>query len=138
MSAPKGNTYAEKWSKDEAISFVGKVEEHIRYNPDCVFIGEAVTEVGEYRELWSYIQKKFEDEPKVFHTIRVVNSILEQRLYKRGLTKEFSGRLVEFGLENNHGWEDRKSLAHSGFISEDPPSNLQELYDEERHTESES
>jgi len=27
---------------------------------------------------------------------------------------------------------------HSGAIDTDPPSNLQELYDEERHTESES
>lgn len=110
--APKGNTNAEKWTEQEAKDFVQEVEEYIADNEDCVFIGEAVTECGQYRQVWNYLSNKFQDSI-VFDTIRVIESILENRLYKKGLTKDFSGRLVEFGLKNNHGWKDRKELDHT-------------------------
>lgn len=103
MPAPKGNKNAEKWTKKEAKKFVDSVLGYIKENDDCIFIGEPVTELGEYRELWNYISKKFD-----FHTIKVVESILESRLVKKGVSNASNATMTIFTLKNNYGWTDKR------------------------------
>ena len=113
MAAHKGNKYAEEWTLDKALEFIRSVEEYVNHNEDCYYIGEAVTECGQYREIWNYLTNKFSDSKEVFHTSRGIEERLENRLYKNGLKNRINPRLVEFGLRNNHGWKDRREHDHT-------------------------
>ena len=102
MPAPKGNNNAEKWTEQQANEFVEKVYQYVVENPDCVFIGEAVTEFGHYRTLWNYISEKFD-----FDTIKVVESILESRLVSYGIRGATNATMTIFTLKNNYKWTDK-------------------------------
>ena len=78
MGAPKGNSNAQKWTEQQAIEFVESVLAYVQSNPDCVFIGEPISQLGYYRTIWNYLSDKFD-----FDTIKRVESILESRLVKR-------------------------------------------------------
>ncbi len=105
MPAPKGNSNAEKWTKKEAKGFADSVLEYVQNNEDCLFIGEAVTELGYYRTLWNYISEKFD-----FDTIKRVESILESRLVKAGLTGDSNPTMTIFTLKNNYDWKDKREV----------------------------
>jgi hypothetical protein len=111
--APKNNKNAEKWTLDEALTFINNVKDYIKQNPSCVYIGEAITEQGQYTQLWSYLKDIFAENSIVFESTRECESILEQRLYNGGVHSELNARLVEFGLVNNHGWEHRRNVDHT-------------------------
>ena len=105
MPAPKGNSNAEKWTKSQATKFADSVLEYVQENADCLFIGEAVTELGYYRTLWNYISEKFD-----FDTIKRVESILESRLVKAGLTGGSNPTMTIFTLKNNYDWKDKSEV----------------------------
>lgn len=111
MPAPKGNSNAEKWTRKEASAFVEKVYEYVQDNEDCIFIGEPVTHLGYYRQLWNYISSKFD-----FDTIKVVESILESRLVKNGIIGNSNATMTIFTLKNNYKWTDKQQLEHSGGL----------------------
>ena len=130
MPAPKGNSNAEKWTKDQATNFADSVLSYVQDNADCLFIGEAVTELGYYRTLWNYISEKFD-----FDTIKRVESILESRLVKAGLTGGSNPTMTIFTLKNNYDWTDKSQVdLQSSDGSMSPPKTLAELYDEERQS----
>lgn len=135
MPAPKGNKNAEKWTEQESKKLVDSVLDYVENTADCYFIGEAVTSLGEYRELWNYISKKFD-----FHTIKKVESILESRLVKAGLTNSTNPAMTIFTLKNNYNWTDKvqnDNISSDGSMT--PPRTLRDLYREENAvSESES
>ena len=112
MPAPKGNNNAEKWTEQQASEFVESVLDYVQSNSSCVFIGEPVTELGYYRELWNYISGKFD-----FHTIKRVESILESRLVKSGISGTNNATMTIFTLKNNYNWRDKTETEHSGTLS---------------------
>lgn len=131
MSKLKGNKNAEKWTEKEAKELVDSVLKYVQDTPDCYFIGEPITELGYYRTLWSYIGTKFD-----FDTIKRVESILENRLVKAGLTGGSNPTMTIFTLKNNYDWTDKNQLDHTssdGSMSP-APKTLSELYDEERES----
>lgn len=103
MPAPKGNKNAEKWTEKEAKELVDSVLKYVQDTSDCYFIGEPITELGYYRTLWSYIKDKFD-----FDTIKRVESILENRLVKAGLTGGSNPTMTIFTLKNNYDWKDKR------------------------------
>ena len=108
MGAPKGNNNAEKWTEQQAIEFVESVLEYVQSNPDCVFIGEPVSQLGYYRTIWNYLSDKFD-----FDTIKRVESILESRLVKKGISGETNPTMTIFTLKNNYHWRDKTEVDHT-------------------------
>jgi len=108
MPAPKGNKNNEKWTEKEAKSFVDSVLKYVQDHPKCMFIGEAVTELGYYRTLWDYLADKFD-----FDTVKRVESILESRLVKAGLSNETNSTMTIFTLKNNYKWTDKHEHDHT-------------------------
>ena len=98
----KGNLNAEKWTEEESSKFVESVLEYVIENKSCVFIGEALGELGYYRDLWSYIARKFD-----FRTIKRVETILENRLVTEGIKGNTNATMTIFTLKNNYGWKDK-------------------------------
>lgn len=59
--------------------------------------------ISEWRNAFSY-DEKFSD------TIKKIDSELEDRLFKGGLTGKYNGTLAIFGLKNNYGWKDKQDI----------------------------
>lgn len=103
MGAPKGNSNNLKWTEEKAFQFVEDVYEYIKENEDCIFIGEPITELGWYTQLWSYLKDKFD-----FELIKRCESVLEARLVKLGVTNKSNATMTIFTLKNHYDWRDKK------------------------------
>lgn len=107
MSAAVGNKYAEKYTLEEAHKIFSQALEILESDPQILFIGEVAVKQKIYRELYAYLVNKFSDDEKVFNAIKTIETIIEARLNKAGLTNDVNATMAIFGLKNNHGWKDR-------------------------------
>ena len=122
MAAPKGNTYAEKWTEKEAKSFFDDALALIEEKKEVLFIGTIANELGVDRHTFDYLIGKF-PEKKVFATIKKkIQSIIESRTYEKALGGNLNATMAIFGLKNNHGWKDRteQDVKVTGFIPPKP------------------
>lgn len=120
MSKLEGNKNAIKWTEKEAKELVDSVLKYVQDTPDCYFIGEPITELGYYRTLWNYIGTKFD-----FDTIKRVESILENRLVKAGLTGGSNPTMTIFTLKNNYDWKDKRETDLN--VNELPTLKVEEI-----------
>lgn len=84
MAAKKGNTNAEKWTRDAVMDQLSRVEKACRKS-DCYYLLSALVECDLYGDVWPYWKSKFADDEIVFRTIKRIEDYLEQKLVKAGL-----------------------------------------------------
>lgn len=99
------NTNAEKWSLEEAHKlFDTALEMAERSDKEYDFIGEIATELKLYKEVFSYLSKKFESlEP--YHK-RLIGAV-ESNCFYNGKKGNITPSLAIMNLKSNHGWTDR-------------------------------
>ena len=102
--APKGNKNHEIWTFEDATKYMELVLNYVIENTDCVSIQEAACNTGEYKDVITYLERKYNIE---FSTIKRANSIIEERTYKNALSGKYNSTMAIFGLKNNHGWKDK-------------------------------
>lgn len=101
------NKFAEKWKLEDAQELFTKGLYILEQDPSIAFIGELAVELNTYRELFSYLANKFNDDDMIFNTNKKIHTIIENRLFKLGLTNVNNPTLTIFGLKNNHNWKDK-------------------------------
>jgi len=103
MSAPKGNTNAEKWTKEQATDFMNESVE-LSENPEYDFIGEVAKDLNQDKGTFDYLISKF-PELRRFKTRILSNCEVNCfRNSKKGKIKEATAIV---NLKSNHGWTDR-------------------------------
>jgi hypothetical protein len=108
MAAPKENKNAEKWDIDAASVFfnnaykLSKEKKADVYTYD--FIGELARELGEYKEIFSYLSNKF---PSLNNIHKKIISNCESNCYYNGKKQNIVPSLAIMNLKSNHGWTDR-------------------------------
>jgi len=105
MAAPKGNKYNEVWDLETAEQFCNDVLEYIQTNKKCRSLAEACVELGQYEELISYLQNKFD---KDFKSIKKAKDIVKTRLVNQGLDGDANPTMAIFILKNNHNMTDKQ------------------------------
>lgn len=112
--APIGNKNAEKWTAEDTLSFIEKVQAYNVTHPNNYHLGLALIENGGYPELWSYLCDKFNDNEIVFQAIRKTESFLEARIINATISGDAkSAAMAIFYLKNKHGYRDSKDIHHS-------------------------
>jgi hypothetical protein len=106
MSAPKGNNNAEVWTEQSAKTFFDSILKYVQENKKCRSLSEASVECGEYEELISYLQNKFNTID--FKSIKRAKDIVKNRLAQQGLDGEANPTMAIFLLKNNHNMTDRQ------------------------------
>lgn len=86
----------------------------------CVTWQDLVKNKSYSRQRISEWREKYDSDELFSDTIKKIDSELENRLFKLGLSGKANPTLVIFGLKNNYGWKDRQELGHTGI----PPSNI--------------
>jgi len=101
MSAEKGNNYAEKWTLEEAIKLSEKALNAVDKN--TYFISTIAEKCGTYRDLFQYLLKKFNDNEKVFRTIKRMYNKCESIIWEKAAKNEIDKTIAIFALKSLHG-----------------------------------
>ena len=89
---------AKKWDRDAVLDVLKRMYERAQ-EQDCFFKEQLLAEFSLYRELWYYWQQVFKNDETVFHTMKVIEQILNAKLIGKGLTYENHAKLVQFLLK---------------------------------------
>lgn len=115
MAAEKGNTYAEKWTKETVMPLLERIEDLARSSDEGapLYLGGALAEVHLYRDVWAYWKEKFESDEQVFRSIKKIEQLFEQKIYEGALKGDLVASVSIFGLKNNHSWKDQSQIDHT-------------------------
>lgn len=101
MAAPKGNTNAEKVTLDDAIKLVELA--YSKINSNCYFLSKLADECDTYRDKFSYILEKFNDNEVVFRTIKKIYNKCESIVMDKTANGDIVPSLGIFVLKAYHG-----------------------------------
>ena len=101
MAAEKGNKYAEKVSLEDAILLAELA--YSKISDDCYFLSKLADECGTYREKFTYILEKFNDNEQVFRTIKKIYNKCESIVMEKTAKGDIVPSLGIFVLKAYHG-----------------------------------
>lgn len=132
----QGNSNAEKWTLEETLAMLEKIEEEAQ-NDDCLWLGSALVKVGLYRDIWDYWKDKFKKQESVFRTIKKIDQIFESKLFESALKGKVNGTVAIFGLKNNYEWKDKteQDVNLKGKVSFSDMTDEQIEYERQRIAE---
>jgi hypothetical protein len=103
MASPIGNKNAETWTIEQATELFDKAIE-LSNGTDYDFIGEIAKELGQYKEVFTYLSDKF---PELKTTHKRLISNCEANCFYNGKKQNIVPSLAIMNLKSNHGWTDR-------------------------------
>lgn len=110
MPAAEGNKYAEKWTKEAALEFLGTALEKAK-TKGVYHLGGMLVDLGHYPQLWAYLSSTFKQDKEVFEAIKKVESALEAKIVQDSLTGDIKGQTMAiFYLKNKHGYVDKQEV----------------------------
>ncbi len=105
MGAPKRNTNAEKWTIEEATSFMELGVQHSE-GKDFDFIGEVAKELKQDKGVFDYLVDKF---PELKNHKNRIKYNCEVNCFRNGKKGDIIPSMAIMNLKSNHGWTDRSS-----------------------------
>ena len=101
--APIQNKNAEKWTEQEAISFMEESLAMVKIE-EFDFIGELAQKMGQYRTLYNYLSDKYNTCKRL---LNIIEQECESNCFRHGKKGEIVPSLAIMNLKSNHGWTDR-------------------------------
>lgn len=139
MPAPKGNTYAEKWTPELVVRFFDSVKTKTGQTfhfgkAVAITLEEMASEIGTSRKtadnICGYLKEKFHDNPEVLGTIKSAEMEFEAHIVDQTMKGNAVPSMAIFQLKNKHGYKDRTEtdITHKGNnitvnITDDIPGN---------------
>lgn len=119
--APKNNTNAEKWSIEQATTFMNEaVALSVQKKYD--FVGEVAKELGQYHHLFKYLKDKY---PELERQYKLIYANCEANCFYNGKNGDITPSLAIMNLKSNHKWTDRIENTLEG--GEKPIQNIVSL-----------
>lgn len=100
--------------KDQTIVFIGEL---------CVLVRKPRVVPREYVSRWA---KDYKDDEQIRQAIREIETTLESRVAKGGLTGKYNANFTKFHMVNNHDWRDKKEVDPNPG---DGPNSLSKVFD---------
>ena len=115
MAAPEGNKYAEKITLDDAIALAELA--YSKISDDCFFLSKLADECGTYRQKFEYVLQKFNDDEKVFNTIKRIYNKCESIVMEKTANGDIVPSLGIFVLKAYHGLMETSKVEQTGDLS---------------------
>jgi len=114
MAAEIGNKYAEKWTRDKALDLATLAYDTV--SEDCFFISEVADKCDTYRDFFTYILKKFNDDEDVFRIIKKMQNKCEMIVTRKTAKGDIVPSLGIFILKAYHGLTEtsKQEIRHEG------------------------
>lgn len=120
----EGNKAAQKWTEETVTPYLERIKEYST-NDDCYWLGSALVKEGLYKEVWAYWKDIFKENETVFKSIKAIDQIFEDKLFKMALNGTYNSTVSIFGLKNNHDWKDKQEIEQTHHINDLKSSNSQ-------------
>ena len=101
MAAEKGNKYAEKWTVEKARKLAHTAYESVDDN--TYFISAIAEKCETYRDLFSYLLDKFNDDDDVFRTLKRMYNKCESIIWEKAAKTQLDKTIAIFALKSLHG-----------------------------------
>jgi hypothetical protein len=101
MPAPKGNKYAERITREDALEIANKALSLI--DDDCYSLSEVAEKCETYRTKFDYLLRKFNGDQEVFDTIKRMGNKCESILARKALEGKVNPSVGIFILKSYHG-----------------------------------
>lgn len=98
------NKNAEKWTLEDATDLFNKAIELTEGKSKFDFIGEVARELGTYRDVFTYLKKKYKELKPL--NKRLLSNI-EANCFSHGKNGDINTAMAIVNLKSNHGWTDR-------------------------------
>ena len=108
--APEENKNAEKWTEEEAKSFLEKAIQVTKDN-GFDFIGETASKMDSYREIFVYLKDKSKECKRLYK--RLLQEC-ESNCFSHAKKGDIVPSLGIINLKSNHGWTDRVDQTTKG------------------------
>lgn len=105
-----GNQYEEDWTIDKATELFDDAIE-LSKSKNIDFIGEVARDLGTYRDVFTYLVKKF---PELKHSHNILISNVEANCFSHGKKGDINTAMAIVNLKSNHGWTDRVDATTNG------------------------
>lgn len=115
--APIENKNAEKWTEQEAISFMEQSLAMVKIE-EFDFIGELAQKMGQYRTLYNYLSDKYKPCKTL---LNIIEQECESNCFRHGKKGDIVPSLAIMNLKSNHGWTDRVDSTTKGEKLPLPP-----------------
>lgn len=110
MSAPKGNTNAEKWTLEESTAFMEEALNTAK-TEEFDFIGEVASHLDSYREVFVFLKDKYEECKPLYKRLQ---QQCESNCFSHAKKGDIVPSLGIINLKSNHGWTDRVDNTSKG------------------------
>lgn len=110
MAAPFNNKNAEQWNLEDSKELFQKALD-LSVLDEYDFIGEIARELKVYRDLFTYLSKKYTELESVYKTIL---SNLEANCFSHAKTGRIKEATAIVNLKSNYKWTDRADLTSGG------------------------
>lgn len=115
MAAEQGNKYAEKITLEDAIALAELA--YSKISDDCFFLSKLADECGTYRQKFEYILQKFNDDEKVFNTIKRIYNKCESIVMEKTAKGDIVPSLGIFVLKAYHGLMETSKVEQTGEMN---------------------
>lgn len=105
MSAPAGNTNASKWTREQTLLMLQKIEALALDEFSITHtLTQALLRLRCYKQLWSYWKKKWEEDADIMDQIYYIEQIFMSKLEEGALFRQLNPSACFFILKNNYGY----------------------------------
>lgn len=109
MAAPKGNKFAEKWTRELTLAKLSQLKEQSKKN-DVYYIGQGLANLSLYHQWYSMMAEKFAEDEEVYDTIKEIDQAFEAKLVSSTLQGNLNPTMAIFTLKNKHLWKDKTEV----------------------------
>lgn len=110
MGAMLHNKNAEVWDLETSVKFMDDSLQ-IAKEKGHDFIGEVARDMDTYREIYTYLSKKYEGCSRIYKRI---NQECESNCFSHGKKGEINTAMAIVNLKSNHDWTDRVDTTSKG------------------------
>jgi hypothetical protein len=107
--APKNNSNAEKWTREDTVSFLEKAL-NLSKDETYDFLGEIAKELNSYIDVFDYLIDKF---PDLKHYKTHIMRNCEANCFSNSKKGNINTAIGIVNLKSNHGWTDRVANDHT-------------------------
>ena len=125
MSAPTGNTNAQKWTVANTSAVLSQIEE-LSFKIPINFLGEALDYAGVHRGIWRYWRHIWRSESEIIHRMCLIEQRFENKVLAGAMSGRFHAGIARLHLLCHYGYSEPQATIHSqaGIAVDTPPTRL--------------
>jgi hypothetical protein len=105
MAAPKNNKNASKWSEERVQGYLSQISRAASKRSN-LFLGKVLEELGLYKDVWSYWQRKFAANEDMMEQMEMIKTQFEVNVFKAGMEGRLTERFAIMCLKRHYGWSE--------------------------------